>query len=54
MNGTKSSRHQTTKRPYREPALKVHGDFRKLTAVKPGTNNDGATKPATRAGTPNA
>ena len=35
------------KRPYRTPALTVHGDFRKLTA-KAGTKNDGTGKPKTR------
>jgi hypothetical protein len=36
------------KRPYRTPSLKVHGDFRKVTASKSGTANDGSGKPRTR------
>jgi hypothetical protein len=41
------------RRPYRSPALKVHGDFRKLTAAKGGSANDGGSKPRTKgAGTP--
>ena len=42
------------KRPYRSPALKVHGDFRKLTAAKGGNNNDGSGKPRTRSSFPQA
>jgi hypothetical protein len=38
------------KRPYRSPALKVHGDFRKLTADKAGVNADGSGKPKTKTG----
>ena len=38
----------SVKRPYRAPALKVHGDFRKLTAAKGGTNADGSGKPKTK------
>lgn len=42
-------RPATSKRAYRTPSLKVHGDFRKLTATKNGTNNDGgAGKPRTK------
>jgi hypothetical protein len=37
------------RRPYRSPALTVHGDFRKITAVKGGTSGDGAGKPKTKA-----
>ena len=41
------------RRPYRSPTLKVHGDFRKLTAAKGGGANDGGSKPRTKgAGTP--
>jgi hypothetical protein len=36
------------RRPYRSPALKVHGDFRKLTAAKAGINADGSGKPKTK------
>lgn len=36
------------KRPYRAPALKVLGDFRKLTAAKGGTMTDGTGKPRTK------
>jgi hypothetical protein len=39
---------QTPKRPYRAPELKVHGDFRKLTAAKGGNMGDGSGKPSTR------
>jgi hypothetical protein len=42
------------KRPYRAPSLKVHGDFRKLTAAKGGTSNDGSGKPNTKASGPPA
>lgn len=42
------------KKPYRSPALKVHGDFRRLTAAKGGTNNDGGGKPATKSSGPSA
>ena len=41
------------KRAYRSPALKVHGDFRKVTASKSGTNNDGTGKPRTKNANPN-
>jgi hypothetical protein len=43
-----NSRLQTHKRPYRTPALKVLGDFQKLTAAKGGTQADGSGKPRTR------
>jgi hypothetical protein len=36
------------RRPYRSPTLKVHGDFRKLTAAKGGGLNDGGGKPKTK------
>lgn len=42
------NRPAQTKRPYRAPVLKVHGDFRKLTAAKGGTSNDGSGKPSTK------
>jgi hypothetical protein len=41
------------KRTYRSPELKVHGDFRKLTADKAGINSDGSGKPKTKTGGPN-
>jgi len=40
------------KRAYRTPSLKIHGDFRKVTAAKGGTNNDGSGKPQTRSSGP--
>jgi hypothetical protein len=42
------------KKPYRAPSLKVHGDFRKLTAAKGGGSGDGSGKPATKSGGGNA
>jgi hypothetical protein len=44
----------TPKRTYRPPSLKVHGDFRKVTASKSGTNNDGGGKPRTKLNNPNS
>ena len=44
----------TAKRPYRAPELKIHGDFRKLTAAKGGNMGDGSGKPSTRATGPGA
>jgi hypothetical protein len=41
------------KRPYRAPELKIHGDFRRLTAAKGGTMVDGAGKPSTKSSGPN-
>jgi hypothetical protein len=38
----------TPRRPYRSPALKVHGDFRSLTAAKTGSSSDGTGKPKTK------
>jgi len=38
----------SVKRPYSAPALKVHGDFRKLTAAKGGASADGTGKPKTK------
>lgn len=49
MNRKNGARRQSGKRVYRAPALRVHGDLKKLTAVKAGTTADGAGKPATRA-----
>ena len=43
-----SNRPAPPKRLYRAPVLKVHGDFRKLTAAKGGTSNDGGGKPNTK------
>ncbi len=48
-----AERPVTPKRTYRTPSLKVHGDFRKLTATKNGTNNDGTGKPRTKNANPN-
>ena len=45
---------RTARRPYRAPELKVHGDFRKLTAAKAGNMGDGTGKPSTRSGGTNA
>jgi len=45
---------QNAKRTYRAPRLKVHGDFRKLTAAKGGTMGDGSGKPSTRSTGPGA
>ncbi len=45
---------QTARRPYRAPVLKVHGDFRKLTAAKGGNMGDGSGKPSTRSTGPGA
>lgn len=42
------------KRPYRAPVLKVHGDFRKLTAAKGGGAADGSGKPKTKSSGPSA
>jgi hypothetical protein len=42
------------KRPYRSPALKVYGDFRKLTTAKGGNMGDGSGKPSTRSRGPGA
>jgi hypothetical protein len=42
------------KKPYRSPALKIHGDFRKLTAAKGGNGGDGGGKPSTKASGGNA
>ena len=44
----------SAKRPYRAPVLKVHGDFRKLTAAKGGGAADGTGKPKTKSGGPSA
>ena len=49
----RTERAAASKRPYRTPSLKVHGDFRKLTASKGGTNNDGTGKPRTKQSNPN-
>jgi hypothetical protein len=49
-NGRKAqSRPSTgTKKPYRSPALTVHGDVRDLTHAKKGKTSDGTGKPKTR------
>jgi hypothetical protein len=49
----KTDRAVPPKRPYRTPSLKIHGDFRKLTSAKGGTNNDGSGKPRTKSSNPN-
>ena len=36
------------KRPYRTPALTVHGDLKAITAAKAGASSDGGGKPRTR------
>jgi hypothetical protein len=41
------------RKPYRSPKLKVHGDFRKLTAAKGGGASDGSGKPKTKSSGPN-
>jgi hypothetical protein len=43
-----SSPAPTRKKRYRQPQLTVHGDLRRLTQVKMGTNMDGAGRPMTR------
>lgn len=50
----KTDRPVPPKRPYRAPVLKVHGDFRTLTAAKGGADNDGSGKPRTKASGPGA
>jgi hypothetical protein len=45
---THHDRPRQAKRPYLAPALKVLGDFRKLTTIKGGSNSDGTGKPRTR------
>ncbi len=44
----KAAQPASPKRAYRKPSLKIHGDFRKVTASKGGINNDGGGKPRTR------
>jgi hypothetical protein len=44
----KSNRTKPGKRVYRTPALRVHGDVRKLTAIKGGGSSDGSGKPKTK------
>lgn len=41
-------RQPKSKKPYRKPTLKVHGDIRALTGAKAGTKNDGPGKPRTK------
>ena len=50
----KRDRQAPVKRPYKTPTLKVHGNFRKLTAAKGGTANDGSGKPKTKSSGTNA
>jgi len=42
------------KRPYRTPALVVHGDLRTMTQSKGRSNSDGSGKPKTRNSLPNS
>jgi len=49
----KADQPATPKRAYRTPSLKIHGDFRKVTASKGGTNADGSGKPRTKNANPN-
>ena len=44
----RSGEPSSTKQLYRAPKLKVHGDFRKLTAAKAGASADGTGKPKTK------
>jgi hypothetical protein len=37
-----------SKKPYRTPALKVHGNLRSLTAAKKGNRGDGMGVPKTK------
>ena len=39
-----------SKKPYRKPALTVHGDLRSLTAAKGSTKSDGPGVPKTKSG----
>ena len=41
-------RQPRTRKPYRKPRLKVHGDIRVLTRAKAGNRTDGAGKPRTK------
>lgn len=41
-------RQPRSKKPYRKPRLKVHGDIRALTGSKAGNRADGAGKPRTK------
>jgi hypothetical protein len=41
-------RQRQSKKPYRKPRLKVHGDLRALTRAKGGNRADGAGKPRTK------
>jgi hypothetical protein len=41
-------RQPRSRKPYRRPQLKVHGDLRALTGAKAGAKNDGPGKPRTR------
>lgn len=47
-------RRPRSKKPYRKPQLKVHGDIRALTGAKAGTKADGAGKPSTKVSGPSA
>lgn len=49
----KPAQPASPKRTYRKPLLTIHGDFRKVTASKGGTNNDGTGKPRTKQFNPN-
>lgn len=47
-------KRRRSKKPYRKPQLKVHGDIRALTGAKAGTKADGAGKPRTKLSGPSA
>jgi hypothetical protein len=48
MSQKPAAPRQSRKRPYRTPALTVHGDLKAITAAKAGTGNDGGGKPRTK------
>ncbi len=48
MKSGKKTSNAPRKKPYRSPALTVHGDLRRLTQMKGGTMNDAGLKPTTR------
>jgi hypothetical protein len=48
MSDQKAARSRPKKRPYRTPKLMVHGDLKRLTLGKAGSQNDGSGKPKTR------
>jgi hypothetical protein len=48
MSDKKAPAPEPGKRPYRAPVLAIHGDLRKMTQGKGGSQNDGSGKPKTR------